>query len=263
MSLRFIGACWAGALWLTLAPAQAAGQDSQDAQDSQDSQDGLSDPGSLGGAETGAGQSTASTDDPGEDGPVEFEVDETRLDVERLPPEAIEVTRDLYSHGIFMEGWVGGRGFVGGIGNLSSPGLYANVGVGIELFRFLYIKLAFEGSFHQTDAPPPPSSTVFELLGALVEVKLQIDVSARVGLWLQGELGGVLAFGDVLPTYGVQGADEVGLMYGGSAGFDWHLYNRHYSFGLVGGARAYPSLETADGQMSVGVHGAAYLRYVF
>jgi len=198
-----------------------------------------------------------------EDGPVEFEVDTTRLDVERLPPEAIEVTRDLYSHGLFMEGWVGGRGFIGGIGNLSDPGLYANVGLGIELFRFIYVRLAFEASFHQADAAPTPSATAFELLGALVELKFQVDVSARVGLWLQGEFGGVLAFGDVLPTYGVQGSDEVGLMYGGSAGFDWHLYNRHYSFGLLGGARLFPSLETLDGDMSIGVHGAAYLRYVF
>jgi hypothetical protein len=199
---------------------------------------------------------------PVDDEVVSEEIDVTRLDVERLPPEAIEITRDLYSHGLFVEGFIGGRGFVGGIGNISVPGPYASIGFGLELFNFLYIKVAFEGSIHETDAPPPPSPTVFELLGALVELKLQLNVTSRVGLWLQGEFGGVLAFGDVLPTYGVQGADEVGMMYGGSAGFDWHLYNRHYSVGFMGGARLFPSLETFDGGLSLGIHGALYLRYV-
>ena len=256
MSSRLTLALGVAVLGLVSSPAIAGAQDELPAGDSSAPSEASAAPDDGPGD---GGDSRATT----EDGPVEFEVDTTRLDVERLPPEAIEITRDLYSHGLFMEGWVGGRGFVGGIGNLSSPGLYANVGVGIELFRFIYLKLAFEASFHQTDAPPPPSATAFELLGALVELKFQIDVSARVGLWLQGEFGGVLAFGDVLPTYGVQGSDEVGMMYGGSAGFDWHLYNRHYSFGLLGGARVFPSLETLDGEMSLGVHGAAYLRYVF
>jgi hypothetical protein len=212
---------------------------------------------------TSGGDEGSAEEAPDEDGPVTEEIDVTRLDVERLPPEAIEITRDLYSHGFFIEGWIGGRGFVGGVGDISSPGLFANVGLGLEIFRFLYLKLAFEGSIHETDAPPPPSPTVFELLSALVELKLQINVSTRVALWLQGEFGGSLAFGDILPIYGIQGADEVGLMYGGSAGFDWHLYNRHYSVGFLGGARVFAGLETVTGDISLGIHGALYLRYVF
>src|SRR5690606_29549758 len=31
------------------------------------------------------------------------EPDATRLDVERLPPEAIQITRELYAHGFFLE----------------------------------------------------------------------------------------------------------------------------------------------------------------
>jgi hypothetical protein len=189
-------------------------------------------------------------------------IDPTRLDVERLPPEAIEVTRDLYSHGLFFEGWIGGRGFIGGIGDISNAGLFGSLGFGYELFNWLWVKLAFEGSLHTTSAPPPPSPTVFELVGALAELKLQIDFSERVAVWVQGEFGALITTGDVLPTYGVMQADEIGLMFGGSLGFDWHLFNRHYSIGLLGGARLYPSLETFDGQMSIGVHGALYLRYV-
>ena len=35
--------------------------------------------------------------------------DTTRLDVERLPAEAITITRELYAHGFFVEGSLGAR----------------------------------------------------------------------------------------------------------------------------------------------------------
>ena len=34
--------------------------------------------------------------------PTTEEPDPTRLDVERLPPEAIPISRDLYAHGFFL-----------------------------------------------------------------------------------------------------------------------------------------------------------------
>ncbi|HEX6240722.1 MAG TPA: hypothetical protein VFZ61_07510, partial [Polyangiales bacterium] len=37
--------------------------------------------------------------------------DPTRLDVARLPPEAIQITRDLYAHGFFVEAQLGAQGF--------------------------------------------------------------------------------------------------------------------------------------------------------
>src|SRR5262245_4225488 len=50
------------------------------------------------------------------------QVDSTRLDVSRLPPEAIEVTRDLYAHGFFAEAQLGAQGFLGDLGDVSKPG---------------------------------------------------------------------------------------------------------------------------------------------
>jgi len=200
--------------------------------------------------------------------PFEEGVDPTRLDVERLPPEAIEITRDLYSHGFFVEGWIGGRGFMGGVGRISDPGLLANVGFGFEIFELLWLRFAAEGSLHATNAPSPPSPGVFELLGATVELRLQINFGARFAIWLGGE-GGVLLSGllpssvDVLESYGLDQAKDIGLMYGGTLGIDWHLVNRHYSMGILGGARLYPTLDGADGERAIGIHGATYLRYVF
>ena len=106
------------------------------------------------------------------------------LDVERLPPEAIEVTRDLYSHGISIEAFVGARGFIGGVGDLSRPGPYLHLGVGWEALSWLWIAVSAEGSMHRTDAPSPPSPTVFELVSFMAELRLQANVSARAALWL-------------------------------------------------------------------------------
>lgn len=194
---------------------------------------------------------------------VTEEVDATRLDAERLPPEAIEVSRDLYSHGIFLEGSVGGRGFIGGVGDLSRPGFFGSLGGGLEIFRWLWVGARLELSFHATNAPPPPTDTAFEVVSAIAEARLQVDFGARFAMWLGGEVGLVATTGNALPLYGLADADALGLIYGGSLGLDWHLVNIHYSVGLAFGARLYPSLAAADGGAVIGPHGALYLRYVF
>jgi hypothetical protein len=194
---------------------------------------------------------------------VEEQPDPTRLDVERLPPEAIEVTRDLYSHGWFLEVNLGGRGFVGGVGRLSTPGPYFSVGVGYEVVRWLWLKATVEASMHGTDAPAPPSPTVFELFGFLGEVRFQADFSARVAGWIGGEVGVAMTASDVLVTHGLNASNRIGLVYGGQLGIDWHMRSRHHSIGLAGGARHYTSLDGVDGEPAVGIHGSLYLRYVF
>jgi hypothetical protein len=195
--------------------------------------------------------------------PVVEEPDPTRLDVERLPPEAIEITRDLYSHGFYFEAHVGVRGFVGGLGRLAGAGPMLRIGFGYEVTRWLLVGLAAEGSVHRTKAPSPPSATVFEALDFLLDVRIQANVSARAALWLGGEVGLGFATSQVLRTYGLQDAEDVALLYGGQLGFDWHARNRHHSFGLVGGARIHPGFEGIDGELAIGIHGALYLRYVF
>ncbi len=193
----------------------------------------------------------------------EEELDVTRLDVERLPPEAIEPDRDMYSHGIYVEGHIGGRGFVGGGGRYFDAGLLASVGGGYELTPWLLVGAGIELSLHPTDAPSPPTPTTLQLFGGYADVRLQANFSSRVAMWLAGEIGLMSITGNFLTTYGVQDAESVGAMFGGSFGLDWHFKNRHHSFGLLGGARLYPSLEGFDGEQALGIHSAAYLRYVF
>ncbi len=210
-----------------------------------------------------AAPAAAQEESSGSDAPASEGPDVTRLDVERLPVEAIEITRDLYSHGLFVEGWVGGRWFQGGVGRFSVPGLYANVGIGLEIFDFLMIRVAGEASIHRTRAPPPPSPTVFEMLGAYGELRIQLNFHSRFAMWVGGEGGIFVVTSDVLNSYGFDQSQDISLMFGGSGGFDWHLLNRHYSMGVVGGARLYPNLNSFDGETAIGIHTAAYLRYVF
>lgn len=191
------------------------------------------------------------------------EPDQTRLDVERLPPEAIQVTRDLYAHGFLVEAQIGALGFYGGIGDLTDPGPWATISLGYELFDWLHVLLSAEGSMHDTNAPPPPARTAFELLGASVSLRLQANFTEAFALWIAPQFGVLVATTDILDIYGYQDASTVGITYGGELGADWHFRARHHSIGLLGGARHYPSLQAPGGTPAIGIHGSAYMRYVF
>ena len=215
---------------------------------------------SIGAARARAQEAARSDGDASRTGSIE-EPDRTRLDVERLPPEAIPVTRSLYAHGLYVEGLIGGRGFLGGIGRISSPGPMLAVRLGYEVLDWLWIGAIAEGSMHQTAAPPPPGRQVFELLGAMGDVRAQVNPTAELAIWLAGQLGFLVASTDVLALYGQPAASTVSLAYGGELGVDAHFHARHLSLGLLGGARLSPGLDL-PGSTAVGLHGAAYVRYV-
>lgn len=189
--------------------------------------------------------------------------DTTRLDVERLPAEAITITRELYAHGFFVEGSLGARGFIGGVGRVSDPGVWLALRFGYEIFDWLWVSAVAEASIHQTNAPAPPARSVFELLGALGEVRLQVNPTAEFAMWLGGQVGFIVSTTDVLSVYGMQNASSVGLAYGGEVGLEAHFHSRHYSLGLLGGVRMAPSLDGFDGEVAIGLQGGPYLRCVF
>ena len=192
------------------------------------------------------------------------EPDPTRLDVERLPPEAIEVTRDLYAHGFFVEAQLGGRGFYRGVGDVLDGGPWAVIGIGYEIVDWLLVMVAAEGSLHETNAPAPPATSVVEILGGSASLRVQANFTEAFALWLGGTFGVLIATTDILQLYGFQDATTVGITYGGDIGADWHLRARHYSIGLLGGVRHDPSLESPIGRgPAIGIHGNAYMRYVF
>jgi hypothetical protein len=189
--------------------------------------------------------------------------DETRLDVERLPPEAIEVTRDLYATGLYLQAIAGGRGFAGGLGRYAEPGFWANVLVGYELLPWLMLGAGTELSMHSLDVPAPPSAVTFERIDFVLAPRVQLAFSARSALWLGPEVAAGFSPGDTLRVFGYESAHDLSFGYGGSLGFDWHLASRHHSLGLLAGARVLPSITSASGEPTIGIHSAAYLKYVF
>ena len=191
------------------------------------------------------------------------EPDPTRLDVERLPPEAIELQRSMYSEGPYMEARLGGLGFAGGVGRVSRAGFLTHVALGYELTQWLALAVAGELSFHSTNAPAPPSPSAFQVISTLVSLRLQLPLSARAALWLAPEGGFGWVSGQVLSTYDLPDATDPGLTYGGSLGFDWHMKNRHHSLGLMVGGRRYTNLENDLLRRAFGLQAALYLKYVF
>lgn len=190
--------------------------------------------------------------------------DVTRLDVERLPPEAITIHRGLYAHGFFVEAKFGARVFINGAGDVAEPGPKLTLDFGYELFDWLHLLAGFEGSLHRTRAPAPPSPRVFEVVGSTVAGRLQGNISPEFAVWLSGQFGLLLVTTDVLGLYGYQDAAAVGITYGGEAGVDFHLRARHHSLGVSGGFRHVPSFQPATGGAAAfDVHGQGYLRYVF
>lgn len=217
-------------------------------------------------AALGAAPASAQQAAGDDDGPAvgTEEPDPTRLDVERLPPEAIPITRDLYAHGFFVEATIGARGWVNGIGDITNVGPWATIGIGFEIFDFLHVLFSAEGSMHTTNAPPPPASTAFEVLGGGAALRLQGNFTEAFAMWIAGQFAVMIATTDILELYGFQDSTTIGIAYGGEVGIDWHFRARHHSMGILGGVRHFPSLEGTGGSApALGIHGSAYLRYVF
>lgn len=191
------------------------------------------------------------------------EPDTTRLDVERLPPEAIAPTRDMFHVGFHLRAELGGVGFAGGVGRILSAGPIAHIAAGYEFFPWLALAAEFGLAMHPTSAPPPPSASAVQVYTGLLQARFQLALSTRTALWLSADGGGGYASGDFLQAWGYSRAGKLGLVYGGGLGFDWHFMNPHHSIGLRTGAHLYPNLDAAMGEKSVAVEAALYLKYVF
>lgn len=213
----------------------------------------------FGGARAAA---QAPSDDDTQAGEIFVEQkDSTRLDVARLPPEAIQITRDLYAHGFFVEAQLGAQGFLGDLGKVSKPGPRLSFNFGYELTSWFSLLLQGEAAFHDTKNRPPPSNTMYEMLGASAGARFSVPFNPRAALWLNGLFGIVWTGGDVLHALGFKKTVAPSMAYGGELGFDWHVLARHHSFGLLAGARMLPDLVRTS--YSLALYGSVYLRYVF
>lgn len=190
-------------------------------------------------------------------------LDTTRLDVERLPPEALPLTRSMYHLGFHVRAELGAQGFAYGVGRITAPGFVAHVALGYEFTEWFLIAVDFGLGMHGTNAPPPPAAATLQTYTALGQVRFTLPIGVRVGLWLSGDAGVGTVSGDVLQAYGYRQAGALGAVYGGALGFDWHFLNPHHAIGVKAAAHLYPQLAAADNEKSLALEGTAYLKYAF
>lgn len=194
-------------------------------------------------------------------GPGAEAVDSTRLDVDRLPPEALKPARALYSRGLFLEAQLGGVTFAGDARAVSRAGPRFAIALGYELARWFALLVELEGSLHQTKNPPPPSQTSFELLMGTLGARLSLPIDSQHALFVSALFGVAFTTRDVLRGLNFLDSINPGVAYGGELGYDYHLPARHHSLGLLAGARQLPSV--AREGFTLAIHASGYLRYVF
>lgn len=194
-------------------------------------------------------------------GPGPEAADSTRLDVDRLPPEALQPSRALYDRGLFLEAQLGGSTFAGDARAVSHAGPRFAIALGYELTRWFAVLIELEGSMHQTNNRPPPSHTSFELLMGTAGARFSLPIKVRHALFATALVGVAFSSRDVLRGLGFLESYHPGIAYGGELGYDFHLPARHHSLGVLAGARQLPQV-ARDG-FTLAIHASGYLRYVF
>jgi hypothetical protein len=96
-------------------------------------------------------------------------------------------------------------------------------------------------------------------------VRLTVKPTDRVGVFLQGSLGGGRATDDVLELYGYQHAEELGFYQSAELGLEWYQIDPHLALAVHGGTRNYPRVLKRElgSQPPMTWLSAAGLRYTF
>lgn len=169
-------------------------------------------------------------------------------------------------HGVVVESSIGAFGQVGDMKHISPVAPWFHLQLGFEPLRFL---MAFaEGDLVLADtsyAHPPPPPRTYALWGFGAGLRFTVKASDRVGLYLQGSLGGAEVTADVLGIYGYPNADKLKLYVGGELGVEWYQVNPHLALAVHGGVRDYTATfarDLATGPPLAWVSGLG-LRYTF
>ncbi len=179
-----------------------------------------------------------------------------------LSSPAAAVERSDFAHGLSVEGSVGGIGFLTVADDIAAPGPVFGLDLGYDLFTWMSLRVGYEGATHETDAPPPPPRTTFQVHYAHAALRVLVPLSLRFSILAEGQGGMAFFSPDILATYqyatyDLGAADEITPWFGATAGIDVHSWGRRLAWGLRAGYRHLP--DVGDGA----VHGALYLRHTF
>ncbi len=169
--------------------------------------------------------------------------------------------------GVALDAHVGVFGFIGGFGKVAPPGPWLHLQAGYEIFRWLYVFGESELSFTDTsNAQPQPNTRAFPIYGFGGGARGTVKITDRVGVYLQGSVGGMKAdiTNGALRILGYGDAENLNLYFGGRLGVEWYQLDRHLALGLTGGLRdATGFKKTTGGSLPLAWDGGVALRYSF
>lgn len=144
-------------------------------------------------------------------------------------------------HGWVLESSVGVLGHVGHLKNISPSSPWFGLRLGFEPLRWLMVFAETDLTIASTSyahRPPPPRSYVLFSFGA--GVRLTYKPVDRIGVYVQGSLGGGRATEDVLEVYGYRNADRLGFYQSAELVLEWYQVSPHLALAVHGGVRNYP-----------------------
>jgi hypothetical protein len=168
--------------------------------------------------------------------------------------------------GVVVESTIGAFGQLGDMKHISPIAPWFRLQLGFEPLRFLMVFAEGDLVVSNTSyAHPPPPPRTYSLWGFGAGLRGTLKASDRVGLYLQGSLGGAEVTDDVLGIYGYPDADKFHLYVAGELGVEWYQASPHLALALHGGVRDYTATfkrEQSTGPPLAWVSGVA-LRYTF
>lgn len=168
--------------------------------------------------------------------------------------------------GFVVESGIGAFGQLGEMKHISPIAPWFHLQFGYEPFRFLMVFAEGDLMVSSTSyAHQPPPTRTYSLWGFGAGLRGTVKVSDRVGLYLQGSLGGAEVGADVLYSYGYRSADSLNLYLAGELGVEWYQVSPHLALTLHGGVRDYTSTFKRDesSQPPLAWVSALGLRYTF
>jgi len=143
-------------------------------------------------------------------------------------------------HGFVVESGIGALGQIGEMKHTSPVAPWFHLQVGYEPLRFLMVFIEGDLVLSNTSyAPPPPPQRTYALWGFGAGLRGTVKASDRVGLYLQGSVGGAQVTSDVLSIYGYEDADKLNLYLAAELGVEWYQISPHWALTAHGGVRDY------------------------
>ena len=148
-------------------------------------------------------------------------------------PDPTKLRATSFSRGFFAEGRIGATMFLGSAAKVTHPGPAFGVAIGYDVFRWLALYVAGQGSIHEAAPPPPPVNQHFQTY--LVAGGLRLSGAAgRLGASVHGTAGVFDISNNVLDRTGITTPlGRSAFVVGGGGALDWHTWNRHFSLGLL------------------------------